>query len=303
MPVAPDLEGLVALLARHARPLSEVGVEQARANMRLLTVDLRDRSTLAPVRSVENTTLGGRPARVYRPDVDGPVPTVVFFHGGGYVLGDLDTHDDHARLISAEVGAVVVAVDYRLAPEHPFPAGVEDAAAATAEAFTRIAELGGDATRVAVAGDSAGGNMAATAAVAARDRGLPLKAQLLIYPSTDFSEAEHASRVEHADGHLLTAADMVWFREQYAVDLTDPRAQLLQTDLTGVAAAVVATAELDPLRDEGEAYGAALEKAGVEVRATRFPGLIHGFFGLGHVSATCRAATTQLCADLKELLG
>ena len=309
MPLDPQLEGVLSLINGNTVTLADAGVEQARANFRLMTVDLRDPATKADVRSAEDVTYpaaeGDRPARLYRPDVDGPVPTVLFVHGGGYVIGDVDTHDDHARLICAETGSVVLSIDYRLAPEHPFPAGHLDTVAALHHVFDTVEQLGGDRDRVAVAGDSAGGNLSAGAAIAARDAGLPLRAQLLIYPGADFDpESDHPSRVENAEGYFLTAGDMAWFGQQYGAPVDDPRASLLRhADLTGVAPAVVGTAEYDPLRDEGEAYAAALEKAGVPVVARRFDGLIHGFFGLGHVSAACDAAARRLCQDLKELLG
>jgi acetyl esterase len=307
MTIDPQLAAILQLM-NAAPPLASRGAEQARAGMRLLTVDLRDPATLPVVRSVEDTTYpameGPLRARVYRPEVDGPVPTVLFVHGGGYVMGDVDTHDDQARLLCREVGAVVLSVDYRLAPEHPFPAGHMDVTAALRHVVTTVADLGGDATRIAIAGDSAGGNLAAGAAVVARDEGLPLKVQLLLYPSTDLTEAEHPSRVEKAEGYFLTIEDMVWFHEQYAADPTDARASVLHhPDLTGVAPAIVATAEHDPLRDEGEAYAAVLEKAGVPVLARRFDGLVHGFFGLGHVHDASLQASLRVCTDLKEMLG
>ncbi len=307
MPVDPQIAAILPMLAA-APPLRQGGIDAARAGMRLLLVDLRDPASLAPVRSTEDVTYptpeGDRLARVYRPAVDGPVPTVLFVHGGGYVMGDIDTHEDQARLICAEVGAVVFSIDYRLAPEHPFPAGHLDAVAAYQHVVATVDALGGDATRIAVAGDSAGGNLSAGVAIAARDLGLPLAAQLLIYPSTDFSEYEHGSRVEHAEGLLLNLDDMVWFREAYLPDATDHRASVLaHPDLTGLAPAIVATGEYDPLRDEGEAYAAALEKAGVTVIARRFDGMIHGFFGMGQISDAANKAVLRLCADLKELLG
>jgi acetyl esterase len=307
VPLDPQIAAILPLLAA-APPLRNSTPESARAGMRLVTVDLRDPATLAPVLSTEDLTYptpeGDRAARVYRPDVQGPVPTVLFLHGGGFVMGDIDTHDDHARLLCAETGAVVVSVDYRLAPEDPFPAGHLDAVAALHFVADRAGELGGDPTRLAVAGDSAGGNLAAGVAIAARDGGIALKAQLLIYPGTDFSDEEHPSRVENAEGYLLVADDMLWFREAYRADPLDPRASVLvHPDLTGVAPAIVVTAEYDPLRDEGELFAAALDKAGVPVVAKRFDGLIHGFFGLAHVSEGAHRAAHEICADLKELLG
>jgi acetyl esterase len=308
VPLDPGLDWLVTLLARAPR-MSDGTIEQARASMRVGTVELRDPATLPAVRAVEDTTYpaheGPRAARVYRPFVDGPVPTELVAHGGGYDMGDLDTHDAQARLLCAEVGAVVVSVDYRLAPEHPFPAGHLDVAAAVRHVAATVGELGGDATRVAVAGDSAGGNLAGGAAVVARDEGIALAAQLLIYPTTDFDpDAPYQSRVEHGEGFLLSAADMRWFRDQYLPDVADPRASLLRhPDLGGVAPAVVVTAECDPLRDEGEAYADALRAAGVPVRTRRYDGLPHGFFALGPVHPVSDKASREICADLKELLG
>jgi acetyl esterase len=183
------------------------------------------------------------------------------------------------------VDAVVLSVEYRLAPETPFPGGFEDCLAAALWAVENVDQLGGDAARVAVAGDSAGGNLSAAVTLGAREKGVQLAAQLLLYPGVDFSEAdEYPSRVENAEGYFLTAADMAWFRDHYMQDpgrKSDPYASVLRApDLAGLPPAVVGTAEYDPLRDEGEAYAAALEKAGVPVTLRRFDGLIHGFFGL-----------------------
>ena len=308
MPLDPQIAAILPLLAG-APPLSSGTPEAARAGFRLFTVDMRDNSTLEPVRSTEDVTYpapeGPRAARVYRPALDGPLPTILFVHGGGYVIGDIDTHEDQARLLCNQVGAVVFSIDYRLAPEHPFPAGHLDTVAALRHVVATVADLGGDPGRVAIAGDSAGANLSAGAAITARDEGLPLAAQLLIYPSTDFNDTDlHVSREENAEGYFLTADDMRWFREQYLADPADVRASVLaHEDLTGVAPAVVATAEFDPLRDEGEAYATALEKAGVHVVAKRYDGLIHGFFGLGHISDGAKRANLEICADLKELLG
>jgi acetyl esterase len=309
VPLDPQIEALLTMM-NQAPPLSAGSVASARSGFRLVAHDLRDPATKDPVGSVEDVTYpaaeGDRPARIYRPEGTGPVPTILFAHGGAFIMGDLDTHDDHGRLLCHETGSVVISIDYRLAPEHPFPAGHDDTAAALRHVVATVAELGGDSTRIAVAGDSAGANLVASAAIVARDEGLPLAAQLLIYPPTDFVE-EHPSRDEMAEGYFLTKADMEWIGEQVefaGADRSDSRASLLhQPDLTGVAPAIIGTAEFDPLRDEGEAYAAALEKAGVPVVLRRFDGLIHGFVGMTHVSAAADRAARLLCADLKELLG
>ena len=312
MPLDPPVQAVLEMLASSGTPMSMRGgtVQQAREGFRAMTHGLRDPATLAPVRSVEDRTIeGGIRIRIYRPEADGPVPTVVFLHGGGFVIGDLDTHDDHAHLISNLVEAVVVSVDYRLAPEHPFPAGLEDCLAAVRWAAASIAELGGDPDRLAVAGDSAGGNLSAAVALVAKEEGGPrIAAQLLIYPGVDFREDEelHPSRVENGEGLFLTADDMRWFREQYLHDeahVDDPRASvLLADDLTGLPPAVIGTGEYDPLRDEGEAYAAALEAAGVKVVLRRYDGLIHGFFGMGTWSPASAAAARDLCEELRALL-
>lgn len=312
MPVDPQIAAILQLLESAGTPsLSSGTPEQARAAFRFTTVDMRDPQTLADVASVDNQQIEGPagpiPVRIYRPSGTGPAPTVVFFHGGGFVIGDLDTHDDHGRLLCRDLDAVVVSVDYRLAPEHKFPAGFEDCLAATRWAAANIDALGGDATRLAVAGDSAGGNLAAAVALAAREENLPLRAQLLIYPGVDFTDDDtHPSRLENAEGYFLTADDMVWFREHYIHDdhVHDPRASVLHAeDLAGVAPAVIGVAEFDPLRDEGEAYAKKLSDAGVEVVLHRFDGLVHGFYGMGPLSAAAAEAVRALNADFRRLLG
>jgi len=294
VPLDPVLASVLDMMAASGAPtLASGSPEAGRAGYRAMTVGLRSPDSLAQVGSVEDGAVDGPggpvPVRTYRPGTPGPHPTVVFFHGGGFVIGDLDTHDDHARLLCRDVDAVVVSVDYRLAPETPFPGGYDDCLAAYRWVVEHAADLGGDVARLAVAGDSAGGNLAAAVALAARDAGSPLRAQLLLYPAVDFVPGDdHASRVENASGYLLTAEDMRWFGDHYLSDVAhaeDPRASVLKApDLSGVAAAVVATAEYDPLRDEGEAYATALEAAGVHVVRRRYDGLIHGFFGLAPIS-------------------
>ncbi|MWK37536.1 alpha/beta hydrolase fold domain-containing protein [Actinomadura sp. J1-007] len=234
------------------------------------------------------------------------LPVVVFFHGGGFVLCGLDSHDRLCRALTAGSGAIVMAVDYRLAPEHPFPAAVEDARAAVAWASRNAAALGGDPARLAVAGDSAGGALAASACLHARDRGGPHVAfQLLIYPVTDAAQ-DTASYRDHAEGGFLTAAHMRWFWEQYLSDpaqAADPDASPLRADdLSGLPPACVLTAECDPLRDEGEAYAARLAEAGVPVQSRRFEGAFHGFASLDHVLPVAGEAQRIAAEALRNAL-
>ncbi|HJQ43784.1 MAG TPA: alpha/beta hydrolase [Jatrophihabitantaceae bacterium] len=315
MPLDESIAGLLALIAAAGRPpVAEGTVQEAREGMRTLLVTFRDESKLAPVRSVHDETLAATiPARVYRPDADGPLPTVVFFHGGGFVIGDLDTHDAVCRLLCRDAGVVVVSVDYRLAPEHPFPAAVDDAYAALRWVAGHVDDYGADGARIAVAGDSAGGNLAAVSAQQAVADGLPLAAQVLIYPTVDMLN-DYPSRTENAEGYFMSLADALWFAEKYvgipedearaSGVLTDPRlSPLLAESLEGLAPAIVVTAEFDVLRDEGNAYAAALEKAGVPVVHRELPGLIHGFYGMEGFSPAVADATAWIGAQLKSLLG
>ena len=270
-----------------------------------------------PVASADDTQVKGADgplaARVYR-TASGRSPTVVFFHGGGWVAGDLETHDRQARLLAIETGAVVVSVDYRRPPEVRFPGAFEDAFAATRDVIARIADFGGDPARVGVAGDSAGGNLAATAAIACRDAGIKLAAQLLVYPITDAAgnyadatlNARFPSRAENAEGYFLSRAVMEWFCGHYlehANQGTDWRVSPLRAKtLAGLAPAVVTTAWFDPLRDEGKAYAEALAAAGVPTTYHDGKGLIHGYFGLGEASPTARLEAQRARADFKALL-
>ena len=252
-------------------------------------------------------------ARVYRAG-QGKAPTVVFFHGGGWVAGDLETHDRQGRWLAIETGAVVVSVDYRRPPETRFPGAFEDAFAAVRDVSERIGEFGGDASRLGVAGDSAGGNLAATSAIACRDAGIDLAAQLLVYPVTDVlgnyadakQNARFPSRAENADGYFLSRAVMEWFCGHYLAseaDGADWRVSPLRAkDHAGLAPAIVCTAWFDPLRDEGAAYAAALESADVPARHYTGEGLIHGYFGLGEASEVARAEAQRARADFKALL-
>jgi acetyl esterase len=252
-------------------------------------------------------------ARVYRVS-DKQSPTVVFFHGGGWVAGDLETHDRQARLLAIETGAVVVSVDYRRPPETRFPGAFEDGFVALQDVIARIVEFGGDSTRVGVAGDSAGGNLAAAVAIACRDTGFELAAQLLVYPVADvtgsYADAEenarYPSRAENAEGYFLSRAVMQWFAGHYLEDAshgTDWRVSPLRAkSLAGLAPAVICTAWFDPLRDEGKAYADALAAADVVTRYHDGLGLIHGYFGLGEASQSARLEAQRARADFKTLL-
>ncbi|MGW7518992.1 alpha/beta hydrolase [Streptomyces sp. NPDC054796] len=302
-----------ARLAPEARPLVEAltavfpdvggAVTDAVEARRVLAQAPRPPFEPPPVREVTDRTVPGPegapalPVRIYRPFAEGPRPTVVFFHGGGWVLCDLDTHDGTARSICREGGAVVVSVDYRLAPEVRFPAPVEDAYAAVCWAAGHVGELGGAPGALVVAGDSAGGNLAAAAALVARDRGGPaLALQALIYPATDTAVDTESHRA-NAKGHYLTSEAVRWFGEQYFGpdgDRDHPYAAPLRADLTGLPPAYVITAGCDPLCDEGGAYAAKLREAGTEASEAYFPGMFHGFFGFGELLAEAREAQRGL---------
>jgi acetyl esterase len=313
-PLDPVIANIIPLLPlRHPATMT---AQSARDSLRALA-DSRAAVPPPPVASVEDSQVKGAggplAARVYRMSRE-KAPTVVFFHGGGWVAGDLETHDRQARWLAIETGAVVVSIDYRRPPEVRFPGAFEDAFAAVRDVFARIAEYGGDSGRVGVAGDSAGGNLAATTAIACRDAGVKLAGQLLVYPATDAfgnyadaaENARYPSRSENAEGYFLSRAVMEWFADHYLADRSqgsDWRVSPLRAkNLAGVAPAIVTTAWFDPLRDEGVAYAAALQAAGVEAKHHPGLGLIHGYFGLGEASATAKAEAQRARADFKTLL-
>jgi acetyl esterase len=259
---------------------------------------------------VRNLTVDGATgplrARLFAPLADAASkPLVVFFHGGGWVVGDLDTHDQPCRLLARYADVNVLSVDYRLAPEHPFPAAAEDAVAAFAWAVAHAAELGVDASRIAVAGDSAGGNLAAVVAQVTRDTGVTQPvAQLLLYPGADGS-VSRPSKSLFADGFFLTRKQMDWYWDTYRAGApsTDPLiSPLLNPDLSGLAPAVVTTAAFDPLRDEGEAYADALRAAGSTVVLRRAPGLVHGYFSMTGISRASLHESLAVCGAFAALL-
>jgi acetyl esterase len=297
MPVDPAIQTILDQLAAAGGPtLREAGVQEGRQMLQMMAMLDGDP---VPVERVEDLDLGGIPARLYAAGVGDDRPILIWYHGGGWVIGDLETADRTCRKLATGTGAVVVSVDYRLAPEHPYPAAPDDCAAALHWIVDHAGELGGDGSRVAVGGDSAGGNLAAVVALQARDEGLALRFQLLVYPGTDLTMSSRSVQ-ENGEGYLLTADSMEWFIDHYlsgGSDAKDPRVSpLYADDVRGVAPALVITAEFDPLRDEGEAYAERLREADVEVEVRRYDGQIHGFFGLGSITPVTDEAVA-LAAD------
>jgi acetyl esterase len=296
----PQARALLARIqAANPIPYAQLGPVAARDLYRI------SRASLAPaapeVALVEDLVVPGPGGTVrvrhYRPHgstESETLPALVFFHGGGHTIGDLETHDVACRSLANAARSAVFAVDYRLAPEHRFPAAVEDAIAATRWVAASCDALRIDGARIAVGGDSAGGNLAAVVALALRDAGgPPLALQVLVYPAVDL-RAEHPSHFAYGDGHLLTRESILWFRSQYLADpgqANDWRASpLLAADLSGLPPAYVVTAGFDPLVDEGEAYAERLASSGVRVTYECFTGMIHGFLLMGGVLAAANHA-------------
>ena len=320
VPLHPEIQSLVEQMAADpdATDIAASTPEQARQFYR----DVGAMFGPGPeVASVVNRTLPGPagliPIRVYTPPTppgSGPFGVFVFYHGGGWVIGDLDTHDRECRVLCADAGCLVVSVGYRLAPEHPYPAAADDAFAALSWIGENAAEIGADPERIAVGGDSAGGNLAAVVALLARDAGGPaLRLQLLIYPVVDVrSPSEFASRAENKEGPFLTLAVMEWFERHYFSKGADgagigdagrlePKASpLLATSLAGLPPALVVTAEFDPLLDEGEAYATALKAAGVPTTLHRYTGMPHMFFQLSAISGDARQLLAEASTALKR---
>lgn len=271
------------------------------------------RGTAVEVGRVEDRRIRGAageiPVRIYSPAGAGPFGALIYFHGGGWVIGNIETHDATCRQLTAGAGCITISVDYRLAPEHKFPAGPEDCYAATKWAADSARSLNVDPNRLAVGGDSAGGNLAAAVALMARDRGGPrLAFQLLIYPATDCADdtpSQHEFAQVSAD-YLLSRADMEWFWGHYLGpnDKTNPIAcPALAKNLSNLPRAFVITAEIDPLRDEGEAYAEALRKAGVNVKLKRYNGVCHGFFSMASMIDKGRQAVADASEELRSAIG
>jgi acetyl esterase len=294
---------LEALEGIQPKPFHEMTPVESREFISMLT-----EPSETPVHSISERTVPG-PAgdllvRVYRPSAEPDLPLLVYLHGGGWVFGDLETLDDSCRRLASGAGCIAVSVDYRLAPEDPFPAPLDDAYAATAWVAEHAAELGGDASRLAIAGDSAGANLAAAVCLASRDRGGPaLLAQLLVYPPTEY-RFDRPSMIEHQDVGPLDIADIRWCWDHYLPrpeDREHPYATPMNADVRGLPRALVLTGELDPLRDDGEAYAERLREAGVEVELTRYPGVGHSFFDMAPAVAVGAQAVREAAQALKEI--
>jgi len=305
MPVDPQIQALLdrgtGVPATHTLPVAE--------ERRLYEARIAVMAPPAKVAKVEERRIDGPGGpielRIYTPVGTGPFPLMVFFHGSGFVLCSLDTHDRGCRNYCNAAGCVVVSVDYRLAPEHKFPAGPEDCYAATSWAAAHAGELNANAAHIVLAGDSAGGNMVAVTALMARDRGgPPLCGQLMIVPVTGYPKPGYPSYVENAQGYGLTAAGMRWYWGHYLnneAEADNPYASPVRAaNLRGLPPALIITAELDVLRDEGEDYGKRLADAGVPTQVTRYEGVHHGFFGMQAVLDKSKRAMEEVTVWLKQ---
>ena len=306
---------LDAVVAEMLKQMADAGGpamnEVSPAEARLMYQAMQGVLPKPDVSQVTDTKIGGVPARVYRVS-EGTSPCIVYFHGGGWVIGDLETHDSLCRQLALAAGMTLIAVDYRLAPEHPFPAAIDDCYKVTAEIAANGDALGVDGSRIAVAGDSAGGNLSACVCLMAKDKAAAGEAapdiafQLLVYPVTDATMSAQSIE-ENAEGYLLTKASMQWFWDHYAGGnkkaVASPYASPINAeDLSGLPPACVITAEFDPLRDEGEAYAEKLKAAGVAVTLKRYDGMIHGFFGMAHLLPAAQDAMTLGAEQIKAAL-
>ncbi len=305
MALDPALKTLLDAMAASGAPgLDSLPPVEARVMFDNMPLPRRE----IAVASIENRKIPGPageiPVRIYRPEGAGVKPVLVFFHGGGWVIGSLDSYDATCRELCVGAGCVVVSIDYRLAPEQRYPAAADDCYAGARWVAANAASLGVDARRLAVGGDSAGGNLAAVVSLMARDKGSPaICFQLLVYPVTD-ADFTTASYVQNAEGYLLTAKSMKWFWDHYTPSAAQRReayaSPLRAADLSGLPPAWVCTAEFDPLRDEGEAYAKRLQQAGVSTTLTRYDGLIHGFISMGLVAPRAQLAVDEAFAALRK---
>lgn len=309
MPLHPQIEQVLKAMAEaKLAPVETLTPAAARQQIEAMA-RARDVAP-TPVARIEERLIPGPAAEIrvrlyYPPAASAPLPAIVYFHGGGHVIGSLDTHDAIARNLCAGAGALLVSVDYRMGPEHRFPAAVEDSFAALRWVHAHAASIGADANRLAVGGDSAGANLAAVAAIMARDAGAPrLRLQSLVYPIADYNLVGD-SYARYAEGYgILTRRAMEWFRQHYLAapgEAEDWRASPIKApSLAGVAPALVVTAECDVLRDDGARYAAALAAAGVAVEHKEYAGMIHGFFGMAPAVDGAAAAQSDVIAALRR---
>ena len=306
MPLDKQAQALIERFVREGTPpVSKLTPTEARQLAR--EVNRRLTSPPEAVAVVKNTRISGPsaqiPLRVYIPREGKILPVLAYFHGGGWVLGDLDSVDSLCRSLAKAANCVVVSVNYRLAPENKFPAAVEDAYSATKWIADNATDLSGDSRRIGVGGDSAGGNLAASVSLMAHDKhGPPIAFQLLIYPATNYA-FDTASYSRNAEGYWVSRDDMKWFWNHYLRDEEDGRnpyaSPLCAVDLSSLPPAFVITAEFDPLRDEGEAYAARLGESGVPVKLTRYDGMIHDFMNIAELRQS-RTAIDEAAVELRK---
>lgn len=309
MPLDPQAKMVLDLInSMGSQSLSEIPVEQSREQFKMLA---SFGGSCDPLFETEDVQIPGPAgnirARIYRPSGEKGLPAIVYFHGGGWVIGAIETHDGFCRSLANKAECIVISVDYRLAPENKFPAAPEDCYAATRWVQQNAEELGIDRSRIAVGGDSAGGNLAAVVSLMLRDKDEPIPVfQLLIYPATDYYDPPKPSLKENGEGYLLTFEDMVWFLDQYLPSKDEAKNPLVSPlraeSLAGLPSALIITAEYDPLRDDGEMYAARLREFGVQAEARRYDGMIHGFVSLAAMIDKGRTALNETAESLKTAL-
>lgn len=310
MPLDPEAQALLdAMEAQGLPPFEEMSVPQARDVVTAFRDLQGEPQEVAQVHDVlADGPAGQLPVRVYVPEGNGALPLLVYFHGGGWVIGNVEVADRPCRALANATGCVVASVEYRLAPETQFPGPLDDCYAATKWLAEHAGDFGADPARVGVAGDSAGGNLAAAVTLVAKEKSEPrLDYQLLMYPVTAPEKSSpHASYEENADGYLLTRKSMEWFWNMYVpseTQQTNPHASPLHApDLSGLPQALVVTCEFDPLRDEGAAYASALEEAGVPVKSLRYEGQIHGIFWMGGAISCAQEMMSAIGEHVRQTL-
>jgi acetyl esterase len=310
MPVHPQVQAILSGLESMGLPPFETySVEEGRGLIQTFATFMVPAEEVASVVDRTIPGPGGEiPVKIVTPEGSGPLPVVLYFHGGGFATGSIDLVEPVCRALANRSGCIVIAVGYHLAPESPYPAAPDDAYAAAAWVAANGAEIGADGSRLALIGDSAGANLATVTCRRAKERGGPeIALQVLVYPVTDLASQDTPSYRENGQGYVLTAGMIDWFMGHYFTGCDERRAEpdcspARAEDLSGLPPAIIVTAEYDPLRDEGEAYGALLEKAGVPVEVRRENGMVHGFFWMGGAVDRGREILDELGADLRKAL-